>query len=111
MKKRIYKTIVELAVGAVLMLIDIRLFWLFMFASLLWVAGNIINIVETTDLNLWTQLQAIHEKLDITPGEISVVHDPLHKDMSKAIYQKLCTIWNHASARIRRKSVNPGAGE
>jgi site-specific recombinase XerC len=111
MKKRIYMTIVELAVGAVLMLIDMRLFWLFMFASLLWVAGNIINMVQITDLNLWTQIQAIHKKLDITPGEISVVHDPLRKDMSKAIYQKLCIIWNHTSARIWRKSVNPGAGQ
>jgi hypothetical protein len=111
MKKRIYMTIVELAIGAVLMLIDMRLFWLFMFASLLWVGGNIINIVQITDLNLWTQIQAIQKKLDITPGEISVVPEPLRKDMSKAIYQKLCTVWNHASARIWRKPVNPGAGE
>ena len=111
MKKRIYITIVELAVGAGLMLIDMRLFWLFMFASLLWVAGNIINMLQITDLNLWTQIQAIHKKLDITPGEISVVPDPLRKDMSRAIYQKLCPVWNHASARIWRKPVNPGAAD
>jgi hypothetical protein len=111
MKKRIYVTIVELAVGAVLMLIDMRLFWLFMFASLLWVAGNIINMVQITDLNVWTQLQAIHKKLDITPEDFSAVHDQLREDMSKAVYQKLCTIWNHATGRIWRIFVNPGAGE
>ena len=109
--ERVYTTIVELVVGAVLMLIDMRLFWLFMFASLLWVAGKIINMMQITDLNLWTQIQAIHKKLDITPGEISVVPDPLRKDISKAIYQKLCTVWNHASARIWRKPVNPGAAD
>jgi hypothetical protein len=109
-KKRIYMTIVELAVGAGLMWIDMRLFWLFMFASLLWVAGNIINMVQVTDFNMWTQIQAIHKKLDITPEEISTVHDPSHNDMSKAVYQKLCAIWNHTSGRWR-KFVSPGAGE
>ena len=111
MKKRIYMIVVELAVGAVLMLIDMRLFWLFMFASLLWVAGNIINMVQITDLNMWTQILAIHKKLDITPGDISVVHDQLREDMSKAVYQKLCTIWNHATGRILRIFVKPEAGE
>lgn len=110
-KKRIYMTIVELAVGAVLMLIDMRLFWLFMFASLLWVAGNIIKMVQITDFNMWTQIQAIHKKLDISPGEISPVHDPLPRDMSKGVYQKLCIIWNHASGRIWRLFADSGAGE
>lgn len=110
-KKRIYMTIVELAVGAVLMLIDMRLFWLFMFASLLWVAGNIINTVQITDLNVSTQIQAIHKKLDIAPGDISAGHDQLQEDMSKSVYQKLCTIWNRATGGIWRIFVNLGAGE
>lgn len=110
-KKRIYMTIVELAVGAGLMLIDMRLFWLFMFGSLLWVAGNIINMVQMTDLNVWTQIQAIHKKLDITPGDISSVEPQLRKDLSKSVYQNLCTIWNHATGRLWRIFVNPEAGE
>jgi hypothetical protein len=109
-KKRIYISIVELAVGAVLILIDMRLFWLFMFGTLLWVAGNIINMLQITDLNVWTQIQAIHKKLDITPWDISAVPDQLGDDMSKAIYQKLCTIWNHTTGRIWRIFANPELG-
>jgi hypothetical protein len=89
MKKRILWVVIETALAAAIMWIDVRLFYLYLFGVLIWVSTGIRAALAANQFELRVHLETIQNRVGVLPTDATVIIERTRENMAEDEWKAL----------------------
>jgi len=97
MKSRIVELVIELAVAALLMWFDMRVFWLYFFAISLWNGSRVMAAIAANHFEIRVHLETIQNKVGVVPAvDANQLIEQMRDNLPEHEWKKICETFNFA---------------
>lgn len=91
MKRRVLELLFEVGIAALLIWFDMRVFWLYFFAVVLWNFLRVHSGIAVNHLELRIHLETIQNRVGVVPGmDADALIQQMRESMSEGEWKQLC---------------------